>query len=243
MLSLVDLVDAGTVSPELAGYLAAAMRAGASLLVGARPGGAGKTAVMCALLNFLPDTVAIRAVEGRRVLDAARRADPGTVCYLAHEIGDGPYYAYIWGAEVRDFVALAAEGHIIASNLHADTLEELRDQLCRQNGVDPAHLDAVTLKVFLRVRRARDLSVRRRISHVYESDGAGDRLIWTGDAAGAFARQAASAVVAPDAAAHYTRLLTTLQNRDVRRIAPVRAAVVEDNGAPRAGQETTRTRE
>ena len=43
MLSLVDLIDAGTVDLPLAAYLAATMRSGASLLVGARPGGAGKT--------------------------------------------------------------------------------------------------------------------------------------------------------------------------------------------------------
>ena len=41
MLSLVDLLDAGTVDLPLAAYLAAAMRAGASLLVGANPRGRG----------------------------------------------------------------------------------------------------------------------------------------------------------------------------------------------------------
>ena len=46
MLSLVDLIAAGTVDLPLAAYLAAAMRSGASLLLGARPGGAGKTTVM-----------------------------------------------------------------------------------------------------------------------------------------------------------------------------------------------------
>jgi type IV secretory pathway ATPase VirB11/archaellum biosynthesis ATPase len=61
MLSLVDLIEAGTLDLPLAAYLAAAMRAGASLMVGARPGGAGKTVVMCALLNFLPDDTVIRA--------------------------------------------------------------------------------------------------------------------------------------------------------------------------------------
>ena len=58
MLSLVDLIKAGTVDLRLAAYLAAAMHSGASLLVGARPGAAGKTTVMCALLNFLPDRTA-----------------------------------------------------------------------------------------------------------------------------------------------------------------------------------------
>ncbi|TFG69855.1 MAG: hypothetical protein E4H27_06720, partial [Anaerolineales bacterium] len=63
MLSLVDLVDAGSVNIAMAGYLAAMMQEGASLLVGAKPGGAGKTAVMCACLNFLPATMEIRVLD------------------------------------------------------------------------------------------------------------------------------------------------------------------------------------
>jgi hypothetical protein len=155
MLSLIDLIDAGTVDLPLAAYLATTMRAGASLLVGARPGGAGKTAVMCALINFLPDDTTIRPAENAALLaNASRVVRPGTACYLAHEIGRGSYYAYIWGREARLFFALAAQGHIVASNLHADTLEETRAQLCRDNGVDPTHLAAVTLKVYLRVEPA-----------------------------------------------------------------------------------------
>jgi type IV secretory pathway ATPase VirB11/archaellum biosynthesis ATPase len=131
MLSLVDLIEAETVDLPLAAYLAAAMRAGASLLVGARPGGAGKTAVMCALLNFLPDDTVIRAVDSRAVLAEGQRDDePGRTCYLAHEISSASYYAYVWGHEARTLFGLVADGHVIASNLHADTLEETRDQLC-----------------------------------------------------------------------------------------------------------------
>lgn len=43
MLSIVDLVEAGTFTPDLAAYSLAAIGSGASFLVGADPGGAGKT--------------------------------------------------------------------------------------------------------------------------------------------------------------------------------------------------------
>ena len=49
MLSVVDLIDAGTISVDLAAYSLAAISQGASFLVGAMPGGAGKTTVMGAL--------------------------------------------------------------------------------------------------------------------------------------------------------------------------------------------------
>jgi hypothetical protein len=227
MLSLVDLIDAGTVDLSLAAYMAATMRAGASLLVGARPGGAGKTAVMCALLNFLPDHTAIRAVDGPVVLAAGRRDDrAGDTCYLAHEIGAGHWYAYIWGREARDFFRLAAQGHIIASNLHADTLEETHDQLCRENGVDPAHLDAVILKVYLSMQRMKGWNVRRWVGRVYESDGTGDRLLWVGDGNGTFARQADSVTVSPEEEKTLARFLTLLLCQNVRHVKDVRQALI-----------------
>jgi hypothetical protein len=230
-LSLVDLIDAGTVDLALAAYLAAAMRSGASLLVGARPGGAGKTAVMCALLNFLPDHTAIRPVDRPAVLaDGQRDAYPGDTCYLAHEIGGGRYYAYVWGSQARAFFRLAARGHIIASNLHADTLEETQDQLCREreNGVAQEHLDAVTLQVYLRVERAGGWAVRRRVSHVYESDGTRPRLLWTSDRSETFTRHepAGSGVVPLGQERAYAAFLSALLRRDIRSIADVRRAVI-----------------
>jgi len=231
MLSLIDLLDAGTVDLPLAAYLAAAMRSGASLLVGANPGGAGKTAVMVALLNFLPDGVALRAVESRALLAAARRdPQPASTCYLAHEISPATYYrAYIWGADVRSFFALRAAGHLIASNLHADTLEEAREQLCGQNDVDPAHLRAVTLKIFLGVERGRGWSMKRWLNAVYESDGTEERLLWTGRAPGAFTREGESALVTREDEAQYADVLAQLGERDLRRIEEVRGALVRSH--------------
>jgi hypothetical protein len=225
-LSLVDLLDAGKVDLPLAAYLAAAMRSGSSLLVGARPGGAGKTALMCALINFIPDRTVIRPVDPPSVLTAAQQdARPGDTCYLAHEIGAGHYYAYVWGKEARVFFRLAAQGHTVASNLHADTLEETRDQLCRENGVAPAHLDAVTLKVYLRMARTQGRAVRRWVSQVYESDGTGDRLLWMGKENGTFSRRAASTVVSPEREKAHQEFLINLHRRGVRQIGEVRRAL------------------
>jgi hypothetical protein len=229
MLSLIDLIDAGSVDLPLAAYLAAAMHAGASLLVGARPGGAGKTAVMCALLNFLPDRTVIRPVDHPSVLQAAwHDADPGGTCYLAHEIGAGHWYAYVSGSEARAFFRLASQGHIVASNLHADTLDETRDQLCRENRVAQAHLDAVTLKVYLRMVRTKGWSVRRWISHVYESDGTEDRLLWVGEEDGSFVRQAESRIIHVGQENKYAEFLTPLLHRNIRRIQDVRQVLIND---------------
>lgn len=197
LLSLVDLLEAGTVDLPLAGYLAAVMHRGSSLLVGARPGGAGKTAVMVALLNLLPPDVELRPIEGPVTLrEGLADTGFGQSCYLAHEIGQGWYYAYLWDDQARMFFELAGRGHLIASNLHADSLVEAHAQLCDDNGIDPEHLRAVTLKVFLRVTRGVDLRPQRWVNSVYESDGGQDRLIWQLAGKGRFARMNESALVA-----------------------------------------------
>jgi hypothetical protein len=226
MLSVVDLMRAGTVDLPLASYLVAAMREGASLLVGANPGGAGKTTVMGALLNFLPDDTMIKVVEGRVVLKRGlRNPNYGEMCYLAHEIGDGSYFAYVWGQKARDFFSLAAAGHIVASNLHADTLSETREQLCDVNGVDPDHMNAVELKLYLRLG-GRGWQRKRWLSHVYECDGEDDRLIWRGDDVNAFSRQAESRIVTEDDMRSWRCFLADLDARDILTIENIRHAAV-----------------
>ena len=232
MLTLVDLVEAGTVSLDLAAYLAAVVHRGHSLLVGANPGGAGKTTVMAALLNFLPNETAIEpVVTTRAIRGAAGDTAYGRTCYLAHEIGAGPYYAYVWGATARAFFALAGRWHIVASNLHADTLAQTEAQLCAENGVDPADLQAVTLKLYLRLERVASWRPVRRVSHVYESDGETDTLVWTHTAergrsgADGFRREAGSDVVSPEDERICREFLASLLEAGIRDMAPVQQEI------------------
>ena len=222
MLSLVDLLDAGSVDLSLAAYLATAMRAGSSLLVGARPGGAGKTTVMCALLNFLPDTASMVVVDSKAALKAATaHGAPCRTCYVAHEIGSAPLPAYLWAADACAFFALVAHGHSIASNLHADALDEARHQLCVKNGVAQAHFNAVNLMVFIRVVEEGGTIVRREIAAVHESDGKGHTLIWR-FADGRSERIAPSTLVTPEAEERMAAFISHLYDQDIRAIREVR---------------------
>lgn len=230
MLSLVDLLEDDSVNLEMAGYLAAAMRAGASLLVGAQPGGAGKTTVMCALLNFLPDETRIRSVDTPDVMvTGARESEPGEVCFIAHEISPATYYrAYLWGSDARAFFRLRERDHLIATNLHADTLAQTREQLCGENGVAPEHLAQVNLKLYLRMRRSRGWQRAHWIHRVYESDGADDRLLWESDGPGAFERREASDLVTSAEVRRYQELIASLRDRGVRTIEEVRRAIINE---------------
>ena len=166
MLSMVDLLNAGTVTLDLAAYLMARMTLGASIMVGALPGGAGKTTVMGALLNLAHRDIELKAATAQAVRDAPG----GKACYVCHEIGNGPYFAYLWGADLRAYCALSARGHLLATNLHADDLDKAHAQVCTQNNVPERHFNAFHVILFLRVSGG-GYSTQRRVSHVYASDG------------------------------------------------------------------------
>ena len=131
MLSIVDLIQAETISVEMAAYAMRAMAEGASLLTAARPGGAGKTTLMAAILGLLPPGVRLVTVDSSGVIyEALQQSTVEPACFLAHEIGSGNWYGYIWGQDVADFFSLIEGQRRIASCLHADTLEELTGILC-----------------------------------------------------------------------------------------------------------------
>lgn len=177
-LGIVDLIRAGTINAEMAAFACRAMENGASILTGARPGGAGKTTLMAALLGFLPPEVPIATVDRPAVirqghLQPTDRAE----CYLVHEIGSGQWFGYLWGPDVADFLSLIEGRRRIASCLHADTLEELRQILSSPPlGVEPSVLARVELVLFMHVDAAGG-GYRRRVSTFYQADGAGNHQL------------------------------------------------------------------
>ncbi len=182
-LSIVDLIGAGTVSEEMAAFALAAMSGGASLLTAARPGGAGKTTLMAALLGFLPSGERLRTVG----LGASRvprgHPDHGRECLVAHEIGNGPYFGYLWGRDARAFFEATRRNVRVASNLHADTLEELTDELCSPSlGICPQDVARVGLVMFLGASPGPE-GVRRRVLNFYAGANGGRELLWEWDPA------------------------------------------------------------
>ncbi|UCF14582.1 MAG: hypothetical protein JSW59_14300 [Phycisphaerales bacterium] len=179
MLSIFDLLAAKTLDLDLAAYLMARISKGASFMVGAAPGRAGKTTVMCALLNFVPVDVSLAAATPEAVRRAADQAVVRRVCYVCHEIGSGPYYAYLWSDALRTYCELSERGHMLATNLHADDISQARSQVCGTNGVPTDHFNSFELLIFLRVGGGYS-GARRWIDLVYSSDGSSEHeLVFT----------------------------------------------------------------
>ena len=64
-------------------------------------GGAGKTTVMGALLNFVPAEVQLVPADGSSAIERGSREREPRRCFVCHEIGSGSYYAYLWGADLH----------------------------------------------------------------------------------------------------------------------------------------------
>jgi len=190
MLSVFDLLAAETLDLDLAAYFLAHISRGASFMIGARPGGAGKTTVMCALLNFVPaDTILTAAADG--TLRGYLRSQGGErTCLICHEIGSGPYFAYLWDEPLRRFCAMSDNGCMLAANLHADDIDEARIQVCEENGVPHKHFTAFQLLAFLRVEGSWH-APRRRVERVYASDGTSPHQLVFEHGRGLFSRDAA----------------------------------------------------
>ena len=172
MLSVIDLLLAGTFDKLLLCRVMERIANGSSWMVGAQAGGAGKTTVMSALLAMLP--------AGERVALAAqdepwRTASPGT-CVVAYEISPGAYDGYIWDEALRAYVALGRQGCRLVTNLHADTLEEARGQIVIENRVPPDQFDALGMFIPVVVERT-SAGLTRLVREVYCIRNGGGELL------------------------------------------------------------------
>jgi len=225
MLSIVDLIDAGTMTRDMAAYSLAVIGNGASFMVGALPGGAGKTTVMGALLNFVPGEVRLVPADSIRTIEQGLHEPDQRNCYVCHEIGDGPYYAYLWGNALRRYFDLPVAGQMIATNLHADTYDEARKQVCTENQVSQAGFGRMNVIYFL-ATDGKGWHGSRRITAIWENNGRGDhRQILGDDESGPLDRT--SGIVSADSFNEARKTIDMIMAASVRTIEEVRTVLVE----------------
>ena len=167
MLSIIDLIKANTLSMDIAAFLLERVSNGDSFIVGANPGGAGKTTVMCALINCIPGNMQIFHAENLSAIESGKDKNPG--CFICHEISRGAYYAYLWARELQEFFALKNKGHILAANLHADTYEQAKHQICVENEVPEINFYNINVLLFIKMEQ-NNFKLERKISSLWYSE-------------------------------------------------------------------------
>ncbi|MBM3475369.1 MAG: hypothetical protein FJX75_19065 [Armatimonadetes bacterium] len=177
-LSIVDVMRAGTITPEAAGFLLWRVAHGASFLTGAVPGGAGKSTLLADLLAMLPPGERIVTTpDDRAVTQALRETPRNGRCYLCHEVGSGHWYGYLWGTTVGRFLQLAEDGGRVAACLHADDPVQMREILLSPTlGVTREAFGKVGILLFMAFDRSA-FSGSRVVDSIWAADGEGEHCL------------------------------------------------------------------
>jgi hypothetical protein len=149
--SIVELIRAGTLDAQLAATLWLLIEGRVPVVVGALPRGAGKTTLLEALLAFLPPGVRTVELEGAmetfewlpQAPELGWRRPPSPIHHehtppirpdntvlVIPELSDH-LPSYTWGAEARIAIRAAVIGYGLAATIHADSLDDVFDQLAR----------------------------------------------------------------------------------------------------------------
>jgi hypothetical protein len=149
--SIVELIRAGTLDAELAALLWVLIEGRVPLVVAAAAPGAGKTTLLDAVLAFqAPGVRTVELAGAMETFDWLPQAPelgwrrpatpaldhhdppirPDDTVLLIPELSDH-LPSYTWGAEARIAIRAAAIGYGLAATIHADSLDDVFEQLRR----------------------------------------------------------------------------------------------------------------
>jgi type IV secretory pathway ATPase VirB11/archaellum biosynthesis ATPase len=170
-LTLFDLVRNGTISAEMAAALACAAEERRSLLFVAIPRMAGKSTVMRAALQHIPEGTAIHHLARSKgpQLGIPDEADGGYL--IMSEIAPTGFDDYLWDEEVRTVFAALPRGFSLATALHAPGIDEAFEVITRINGVPDAQAGHIGLVTYIRSLGQWRTPDRRIVERIYEVDG------------------------------------------------------------------------
>lgn len=178
-LSIVEIIQAGSMSARLAALFWLGMERGASLLVAADPPSSGKTATLTALLGFLPPQAGVYFTRGlgeKFELPPPGEAQP--LYILINEISDH-LPVYTWGTYARRAFELMAEGYSLGTTMHADTAQEVVQILEQDLGIPRAHVARLTFIATLHLAHRRGRLLRRLNEVSFLRPDGGDGLEMT----------------------------------------------------------------
>ncbi len=139
-LSIVQIMQAGTLPPRMAAAFWLGIEHGASFVFAAEPPGAGKTTILTALLAFAREETLVYFTRGwGETFDLPPISEDHATYIMVNEMSDHlPVYS--WGPYVVKSFELLAEGYSLATTLHAETVEEVIEQLVEDNDAAPEHV-------------------------------------------------------------------------------------------------------
>ena len=153
-LSILDVVEFGTIDFKLAGLLWLLMEHRASAMVASGPIWAGKTTLFHALLDFLRPEIEQVSLQGYdenfKYLGNGR---PENTYLITEEISNHSY-EYLWGYQVPKAFELLSRGYALGGTIHARNIKEVAYVL-NALGVPAQLIAGLGVIVTLQVTRGR----------------------------------------------------------------------------------------
>ena len=153
-LSILDVVEFGTIDFKLAGLLWLLMEHRASVLVASGPIWAGKTTLFHALLDFLRpeiEQVSLRGYEEN--FQSLGNGKPENTYLITEEISNHSY-EYLWGYQVPKAFELLPKGYALGGTIHARNIKEVAYVL-NALGVPATLIAGLGVIITLQVTRGR----------------------------------------------------------------------------------------
>ena len=144
-MSAVELIGTPTIDTRLMATLWAVVNRRRSVMLSSEAPQAGKTTLLSALVDFLPDDTTGIFVRGWwEDYDWIDEIEPGTGYLLINEMSDH-LPIYVWGRAARGALMLAGKGWGLGATMHADSLPEAVAALQSQLGATDTDLAGLTI--------------------------------------------------------------------------------------------------
>jgi hypothetical protein len=184
-MSVVEIINAGSMSARLAAMFWIGMERGASIIVAADPPSAGKTTTLSALLAFTPPDTLVYFTRGQgETFSLPPLTDSVPTYLLINEMSDH-IPVYTWDDHARRAFELLAEGYSMATTMHADTLEGVLQQLEGDLSIPRSQIAKLTFVVPLYIGGTQGPIRRVARVHFLQPSGngvaAGDLASWERD--------------------------------------------------------------
>jgi len=124
-LSIIDVIEFGTIDYKLAGLFWLIMEYRASVIVAAGPSWAGKTTLFHSVLDFLrPETEQVTLRGYDEDFTWLGNGKPENTYLVTEEISNHQY-EYLWGYQVAKAFGLLNQGYALGATIHARDIREV----------------------------------------------------------------------------------------------------------------------
>lgn len=150
-MSVVEIVEAGTLDRRLAAVLWLLLEARRSLVLASDPPMSGKTTVLSALLAFLPADTRLVFLRGlSETFEYTRQGDPRTSYLLVNELSDH-LPVYLWGPKATRMFGTLRDGYGLGATMHADDVADVLAQLREELGLSANELACLDVIGIMRI--------------------------------------------------------------------------------------------